>query len=471
MDLKWVFLVPCLAIAGWLALCLIRRPLLGIYILIACIILFDQFLMGPDSKFWIPQIYYNFNISLGISPLVFNPPEVIIFLMAIGWLIQASSGRLPGRPLLAVSAMGVLWIIMVCISVWWGWASNGNVKIGLWVLRPVFYFLSIGFFTYQLVRTERQVGWFVGVILAALLVKAFATVVLWQSHHRDDHEWECYVSHEDTSFCLYAIWLAIGAFFLGAPRRMHIALYAVLPVLIAAVLFNDRRINFVTLLLGAGLILLAMPRDQLTRHGLFIFGGAIGALLYVAVSIMGPQNAMTAPVKGIVTGLKSEVENKNTDSSSQYRKLERYDLLHTVRAFPIMGAGLGIRYLQPIELPHLPFEYYVYINHNQLLMTHALMGPVAYAVLLIFYLTLFATLLSYHRQLKEPWHRLLALAAAASVANWMIVGYYDMQLFFFRNSIFVGVVVALPACLMRMQEASEARLGTASPMPSPNEPS
>lgn len=469
-QLKWLLVVPSLALAGWAAVGLVRRPLLGVFVLLACTILFDQFGMGPDSILSRPEVYNNFNVTLGIGGLVVNPFEVIILLVAIGWLLQATSGRLPGRPLLAVSALGVLWFIMVAISVWWGAVNGGNVKVGLWVLRPVFYFLALGFFTYQLVRTERQVGWLVGVIIATVTIKALATVILWQMHRHDETDWECYVSHEDTSFCLYLLWLAFGAFFLGAPRRLMVTLFVTAPLIAAAVLFNDRRINFVTLLLGVALILVAMPRGTLTRRGLFLCGGAIAGLLYIAVSLVGPKNPVTEPVKGIVAGLKSEVANKNTDSSSQYRKLERYDLLHTVRAFPIMGAGLGKRYLQPIELPRLPFEYYVYINHNQLLMTHALMGPVAYAVLLLFYLTLFATLLSYHRQLTEPWHRLLALAAAASVANWMVVGYYDMQLFFFRNSVFIGVVVALPACLMRMQEGRAVRDGHVSLPPSSQDP-
>lgn len=471
-DLKWTILIPGLIIAGWCAWCLIRRPLLGVFVLLAQTILFDQFCMGPVSILWRPELYNNFNLTLGISQLVFNPPEVVIVLMAVGWLIQATAGRLPGRPLMAVSALGALWMLMVCIAVWWGAVNGGNVKIGLWVLRPVFYFLALGFFTYQLVRSERQVNWMLGVILATVAIKSVATCLLWGIHHRDGVDWECYVSHEDTSFCLYPLWLALGVFFLGTSRRLQITLYALVPVIAAAVMFNDRRINFVTLILGSALILLAMPRGALTRRGVFIFAGAIGVLLYIAVSLMGPKNAVTEPVKGIVSGLQSEVANQNTDSSSQYRKLERYDLLHTVRAYPILGTGLGIRYLQPIELPRLPFEYYVYINHNQILMTHALMGPVAYGVLMLFYLTLFAVLLSYYRQLKDPWHRVLSLAAAASVANWLIVGYYDMQLFFFRNSIFIGVVVALPAALMRMQEFREAglaRLGVPS-LPSPLAP-
>lgn len=467
-ELKWALLVPGLVLAAWLALAIVRRPLLGVFILFACTILFDQFGMGPPSVLWRPEIYNNFNVTFGIGWLVVNPPEIVIGLMAAGWLAQAAAGRLPGRPLLAVSALGVAWFAVVSVAVWWGAVNGGNVKIGLWVLRPVFYFLALGFLTYQLVRTERQVAWLVGVALGAVTIKAVATIILWGMHRGDHPGWECYVSHEDTSFCLYALWMALAAFLIGAPRRLLLALLGVAPVLLAAVVFNDRRINFVTFLLGCALIIVAMPRGALTRRGLLIAGGAMAACLYVTVAVVGPENSLSRPVKGLVSGLQSELRNRTVDSSSQYRKLERYDLQHTIRAYPIMGAGLGVRYLQPIELPRLSFEYFVYITHNQVLMTHALMGPAAYFVLLLLFLTIFAVLLSYHRNLTVPWHRILALAAAASMANWLIVAFYDMQLFFFRNSIFMGVIIALPACLMRMQESRLAP--PAPPPPPPQEP-
>ena len=461
MILKYALAIPALIFAGWVVIQLVKRPVIGIAVTLICVILFDHYLMGPDSKFWQPNVYNNFNISTGISKAVFNPPEVMIGLIAVGWLAQATSGKLPGRPLMAISGLGIVWFICILVGCWWGIQQGGNFKIGLWLLRPAFYFLAIAFLTYQIVRNERQVAWFLGITIVCVVIKSIATIWIWKKY-RHDHstEWECYVSHEDTSFCIYVLWLAFGAFFMGSPLRLWITLLISCPPILLATVFNDRRINFVTLVLGCALLFISMPKGAIIRRGLWVAAGALAILCYIGFAIGGPENSLTRPVKGIISGLNSEVEGQNTDSSSQYRKYERYDLIHTIRAYPILGAGLGVEYLQPIPLPDLKFEYYVLIPHNQVLGTHALMGPFAYYILLLFYMSLFCQLLSFHRRLRTNWHRLMALAAAASVGNWLIVGWYDMQLFYFRNSLFMGVIVALPACLMRYQEEQDALLQT-----------
>lgn len=453
-----------LVLIGGLALtaasvALLRRPIIIIAITLISVLLFDHFPIGAPSAFIRPELYDNFNKTLNIGGLFINPVEILLMLLSAGWLTQAVSGRLPGRPLLAVSILGITWAIAVAFAAWWGLANGGNGKIGLWILRPVIYFLGFGFLTYQVVRTPRQVAWLFGCIFAAIVIKSCVTILLWWHYHADDLE--CYVSHEDTSFCLYILWVMIAAFFLRPELSHRWRMTALLiPIIILAVIFNDRRINFLTLVLGTGLILAAVPKDSLIRRGMWMGGAAIGIVIYVLLSIVGPENSITRPVKGIMSGLQSEVANKNTDTSSQYRKFERYDLNSTIRAYPTLGAGLGVKYLQPIKLPKLSFEYSVYIAHNQIVMTHALMGPCAYFILLFFYMVLFAQLLNFYRCLRNPWHQCLALAAAASVANWLIIGYYDMQLFFFRNSIIVGIFVALPACLMRWQQETDAQNNT-----------
>ena len=452
-------LIPAILLLGLACWELFRRPLVTLAILIAGTVLFDHYLMGPPGPFARPEFYNNLSLTLGIGALLLNPIEILLALLGLGWLVRAVAGRLPGRPLLAVSWLGLAWLVAVLISAWWGVEQGGNGKIGLWILRPVVYFLAAGFLTYQLVRGPRQVAWILGTLLGAVAVKAAVTCWLWYVHRHDATEWECYVSHEDTSFVLYALWIAWAGFLLGCTERWQRLLLWAVPLLLCAVVFNDRRINFVTLVLGLGLVAVAVPWSAAVRRGLWLSAGAVLMVLYIGVSIFGPENSGTRPVKGIMTGLKSEGAGKNTDSSSEFRKLERFDLHATIRAYPVMGAGLGIRYLQPIPLPPLTFDYMVYIPHNQVLMTHAMMGPAAYFLLLFFYLALFGQLLSFHRRLRTPWHRCLALAAAASVLNWLIVGYYDMQLFFFRNSLFVGVAVALPACLMRWQEEQDAIAG------------
>ena len=55
------------------------------------------------------------------------------------------------------------------------------------------------------------------------------------------------------------------------------------------------------------------------------------------------------------------------------------------------------------------------------------------------------------------------MAGLLSVLNWLCVGYYDLQLFFYRNSLFVGIVVALPASLFRYEVLSGRSRHEASP--------
>ena len=201
-------LIPAVLLLGLACWELFRRPLVTLAILIAGTALFDHYLMGPPGPFARSEFYNNLSLTLGIGALLLNPIEILLALLGLGWLVRAVAGRLPGRPLLAVSWLGLAWLVAVLTGAWWGVEQGGNGKIGLWILRPVVYFLAAGFLTYQLVRGPRQVVWIRGVLWGAVAVKAAVTCWLWYVHRQDVTEWECYVSHEDTSFVLYALWLA-----------------------------------------------------------------------------------------------------------------------------------------------------------------------------------------------------------------------------------------------------------------------
>ncbi|MFW5830205.1 MAG: O-antigen ligase family protein, partial [Planctomycetota bacterium] len=339
----------------------------------------------------------------------------------------------------------------------WGLQNGGNGKVGLWILRPVVYFVLTAFVTYQLVRTPRQAKWLLMAMLVCIGIRAAATMVLWWQQRGTGVYHESYVAHENTSFALYLVWMAFGAFMLKISKPLGTLVFLLLPITLLAVMFNDRRINFVTLVLGCVVMVVAMPRLALARRTIWLMAGTVALMLYLAAAVVLPVNGLTRPVDGILTGLRSEVRGHYTDSSSEYRKQERYNLIHTIRAYPLMGAGLGVAYLQPIPLPDLGYAYSKLIPHNQVLGTHALMGPQGYFMLLLFHIALLVQMLSCYRRLKTDWHRLLALVAACSVINWLVVGYYDIQLFYFRNNLFMAVVVALPAALMHWQEEQEHR--------------
>ena len=120
MTIGQIVAIPLLLMAAGFLFQIVRRPLIGLWVLICCTILFDQFLAGPGDVFYKPSVYDNFNKSLGIRGLVINPPEILLSLIMIGWAVQAFSGKLPGRPLRLISVVSIAWCGVVAFAALWG---------------------------------------------------------------------------------------------------------------------------------------------------------------------------------------------------------------------------------------------------------------------------------------------------------------------------------------------------------------
>lgn len=452
-------LLCCVALGGLAgALALAWQPRRALYLLVAAVILLEQYPMAFPTTTAAPWLYNNLNTTLGIGALKLNPLELILLTCAFGAGLRVLCGRVRMRarlPLLLALAYGG-WM---AFSVVWGVANHGNWKVALWILRPVFYFILTALLTEALIETPRQARNLVLVLLLATTIKAGQIALRRALLHGHGEEYEAYGAHECTSFQLWSAWLILCGWFTRGGKLEGRALLALLPVLGMGILANDRRINIATGGLGVMALMVLQRPDDLRRRSRPLLALAAMGLLYIVVGWFGPKNPITAPVKGFKQGIRAELMGENTDSSSHYRKVERYNLKHTVRAHPILGTGLGVRYLQLIPLDDLGFEYAVYISHNQVLLVHSATGSVGYWLFLSCFVGLVASMTMQWRRLEAPWQRAVALAGMLSVMNWLIVGYYDMQLFFFRNSMIMGVFIGLPAALERIQDEARSLQG------------
>jgi len=450
-----------IALAG-VALWIILRPVPALLVLIGGVLLFEQFPIKVESFTVQPAFYDNFNVTLGIEALKFNPIEVVLVLLTLSVILRKSSR--PGETfrIQAVSLLGAAYGGWMLFSVLWGLANHGNWKVALWIVRPVIYFLGIAFLAFQLIRTPRQVAWGVGVMAVFTFFKSLQIVARWADPGLpvDHPPLEAYGSHEDTSFALYIVWWTLCGWFLRHPRLPQIVLWSSMPAFILGILVNERRINYGTLVVGcAAIVALQRWPDLRPRMRSLVVLGAVG-FLYLVVGWFGPDIGPFKPVKGFKEGIRAELLGENSDQSSWYRKVERFNLRHTVRSSPLLGTGLGVRYLQIIPLDKLSFGYAVYITHNQVVLVHSATGSIGYFLFLFFYCAVVAQLAVYWHQLQVPWHRSTALAGLLCIMNWLIVGYYDMQLFFFRNSMVAGLAIALPAVLYRCQVEAQAAAST-----------
>lgn len=449
-ELTLLGLIGLLAAAG-ITLWVVMRPFHGLVFLLGVSLLIERFPF-KDAVTALPQFYDNLNATLGVPGLFVNPMEILIGLIGLGWIMRYLSHADESLRIQTISLLGFLWGGWLCFSVAWGVVNGGNWKVALWVIRPALYFLAVSFLVFQLVKTERQVRILATVFIIAVTIKSaqiiFRKFVI-------PEELEAYGEHEDTSFALWVAWMVASAFFLPFPKVMRRLLLGVSPIVILAILFNDRRICIATGGIGVMFILLLQSPKALLRRRVLLASIATFGFLYLTVGWFGPETPVTAPVKGFKEGVRAELFGENTDNSSWYRKVERYNLRHTVKENPVLGTGLGVRYKQLITLDKLSFEYFVYISHNQVLLVHSATGTIGYVLFLLFFLGLISQLTIHYRYLPVGWHRAIALVALLSMMNWMIVAWYDMQLFFYRNSFVMAFAVGMSGALFRIDLLGE----------------
>lgn len=442
-----LLLAAIVALFGAAAVCtaIVMRPIIGLYLIFATVLLIERYPFHNTITQW-GIVYDNLNTSAGIPGLFLNPVELLLGLMLVGVALRAIMHPGEGLRIQTVSFLGILYGGWMLFSVLWGLVNGGNWKVALWIVRPVFYFLTISFLSFQLIRRPQQAMVLLWIAIVCVTIKSLQIII---RKYTLGLELEAYGEHEDTSFALFVAWIGLSMLFLPFPKVPRRVIAVLLPIIVFGIICNDRRINIATGAIGAMMIFGLQSRAALWRRRMLIGTAAVFGFLYLVVGWFGPTTPITAPVKGFKQGIRAELLGENTDNSSWYRKVERFNLRHTVRSSPILGTGLGVRYKQIIRLDTLTFDHYVYITHNQVLLVHSTTGAIGYFLFLTFFTALSAQLAIYYRWLDEGWQRAIALAALLSILNWLCVAYYDLQLFFYRNSLFMGTIVGIPAALFR----------------------
>lgn len=453
-SLGLIFTLLSVALAGLLSVSwMVLNPRKALFLFLAATLLLEHYPIAFPSITVFPEFYNNLNVSTGISALKFNPLEIILLIIGTGLACSCfrRSEKIPNDP---VFVLGLIYFGWLLVATLWGLSKGGNWKIALWIARPVSYFLTTMLFVEKLIKSKQQALYLVALILLLTFFKSAQIIIRHSFSGIEKGSVEAYGSHECTSFALWSVWFILIGYFVRYKKGLGSALMLTLPVFLVGILFNERRVNFATLIVGIAILtVLQRPIDLKRRSkplaALFCIG-----VLYFIVGWFAPKNPITSPVKSIKQGIRAELFGENTDNSSFYRKVERFNLKHTIRQNPIMGTGLGIKYLQIIKLDDLGFGYAVYISHNQVLLVHSATGSIGYFIFLLFFGAIMTENTLLWRTLKTPWARATALCAVLSTMNWLIVGYYDMQLFFFRNSVLMGAFLGLPRALKHIQNQS-----------------
>jgi hypothetical protein len=230
-----------------------------------------------------------------------------------------------------------------------------------------------------------------------------------------------------------------------------------LPVLIAAMVVNNRRLAWVEMVVSMVILLVLSRNSRLKRFVTRTLTLCIPfALVYVAAG-WNSQGRIFAPVRAF-----RSVQDSDVDRSTLYRDVENYNLLYTLRMNPILGTGFGHPYSEEVKSDDISFfKEYLYLPHNSVLGLWAFGGVIGFTGLwaALAVGVFFAARGYNHSELPDD--RAAALTALIMVMIYEIQCWGDIGFSEKRSVFLVGAALAVSsqfAALTRRRRPTRPRL-------------
>ncbi len=317
-----------------------------------------------------------------------------------------------------------------------------------------FWYLFLGYLlAYNLVRKKQHVRLIVWLVILCAGIKALQGVYIYIFViHGDLAANHQIMAHEESYFWVSVLLLMMLFSLHSKYRPQFFAALAILPFLLLSLIANNRRADFVALLVGLVvawlLIFIVKKHARKSLLAVLLVTTLLGST-YVAAFSNG-TGGFSEPARAVVSVFRPDP----TDAASNlYRDIEDYDLKYTVKLNP-MGLGFGKPFLQPILLPDLSSldPVYNYIPHNTIYWVWMRLGPIGYLALWYLFGAIIVRGSIIARQLKDNYLQLIAIYIVAMFVMEIIVAFADYQLSFYRNVIYIGILAGV---LMRLPKIDE----------------
>ena len=279
-------------------------------------------------------------------------------------------GRTPTAPVLIQALMVSFVAVLAVIAL--GWKSGGDVQMAKVQVQAYVLVLIVAYLVSVSFRGLADYRRFGALVVTAACIKAVIAVYVMRTVVPAP---EFATTHGDSLLFACATLLLIVRFAEEPIKRNAAFCVALLPLLAAGMVANDRRLVWVQVLGGLVCFWLMARRSRFKR---FIANSLLCALpllvVYVAVG-WSSQSKIFAPVQTLRSVGDSEV-----DASTLYRDLENYNLMQTIRYAMFTGVGFGLPFNEAVTLPNISFfEEYRYLPHNAILGLWAFCGPLGFA--------------------------------------------------------------------------------------------
>jgi O-antigen ligase len=438
---------------------IVRWPLVGFFMVAACAVLVEQYsVLAPI----LTDHLYIFYWPPALEGLIERPIGFLFILI----LLTVACRRLVSRrqPLQGGELLLPFLFYLLCVAggILHGLTSGGDLKITVVEVRPFWYLFVSYLVAYNLVASKRHIHLFFWIVILSAGVKALQGLYIYLivlhgnlTGHRE------VLSHEE-SFFFVALFILLILFCLYHSYRPQLRMaLVVLPFVLIALIANQRRADYLALLVGMAVtwafIFCLKPRIR----------GRLVALTFICI-VLGTSYIATfsnstagfaQPAHAIVSIFQPDPQ---LAPSNMYRAIEDYDLKYTVKQDPLLGFGFGKKFLQPIHLHDISAkdQNYLYIPHNTIYWVWMRLGTIGFFALWYLFGVIIIRGCIIARRLRDPYLQLTAIYIVAVTFMEIVVAYADYQLFDFRNVIYLGLLVGILMKLPALDEHERKRACT-----------
>jgi hypothetical protein len=412
----------------------LRLPALG---LLAGALLLDTPADGfADGKWTTPWqilgtvLWAHLNTVVPIKALFFSGIDLLLLLLAALGIYRSSTKQTidsAGRTEVArpIGEIALLSLVGVLLCLLWGIATGGEFRFAIWQVSRLIY-LPLIFFLMQAGLRGPQDNLAAGkVLLVSALLRAVAAVVF-RLLYPDIRVMAYATTHNDSILFACAFCMMLALLLERGSRKNLLLAGLTMPLLLWAMVANNRRLVWVEVLLTSVFFFALTPRNRVKRA---LARGATIAfvpfLLYLAVGWNSGGGGIFAPAKTIRSMLDSK-----SDRSTEWRDWENFNLIFTLGQHPVLGTGFGHPYDEVVVLDNVKdvYELEPYIPHNNILGIWAYCGWLGFTLIWgVFVTGAYFTIRTY-RFATRTIDRVAALSALGAQIIYLTQGYGDMGL-------------------------------------------
>jgi hypothetical protein len=429
-------------------LAVLTHPTIGLYVLFAVAMLFEQMWITGLSPITQTRIFQNLSTYTPI-PLRFSITDLLLLLTIASLVVRRFTGaREPlrtGAFGLPVAAYATVFFIGAVIGIARG--GEFDLEVAMNEIRGPLTLLAVYLLATNLIREERQLAVLMWLFVALVGIKALQGILNYRDAQELPYFLDAVTSKEDVVFFAAAVALGLAALVLGLRSKLAYVLLALQPVLLTAELVSNRRAGFVAL----GVTLLVMVLLTLVTHprrGIVLVGAGVFALVAYVAAFWDATGPIAEPIRTLRSVLDPSATSMFDQSSDAWRAIENKNIAHTVRQLPLTGVGLGQQYLfQQEPSPLYGFLNWRYIAHNAVLWLWLKAGPLGALALWFLVARILVVGSGLYVKVSDDKLRLAVALPITLMVAQIVFSSVDLGLTFTRTMIVLGCALGMASFL------------------------